>query len=88
MLLILLRIKNKMTRLKGRKITAFIILNIIYSSIYFFTLFWAPEILVTLGKILIVAFFANGITFIGGNTLDKWIKSKWFNKDLFGENND
>lgn len=70
-------------KMKGRKVTCFIWLNIIYIIMFFFTLFFAPDVLHTIGKWLLFVFFANGITFIGGNTLDKWIVSANFQKDLF-----
>lgn len=74
--------------IKGRKVLAFILITLILIAIYFITLFIAPNILNIIGNTIIIMFFANGVTFIGGNTLDKWIKSKYFNSSLFNENNE
>jgi hypothetical protein len=73
--------------LKGRKVSAFIIITIILIAIYFITLFVAPDVLKSIGNTIVVMFFANGITFIGGNTLDKWIKSKYFRSEYFDREN-
>lgn len=77
-----------MRRLRGRKVTAFIILNLLLISIYFATLFIKPEILNIIGITIIITLFANCVTFIGGNTLDKWIASKYFRSELLNKDND
>lgn len=67
-------------RLTGRKVTAFILNNIVYVTMFFTTLFIAPEILTVIGTMLIIAILVNGAIFIGGNTLDKITNFK-FNKE-------
>jgi len=69
-------------KIKGRKVTAFISMETIFCAIYFLTLFFKPDLIKIVGKITIVMMFAMSITFIGGNALDKWTRSKYFNKDL------
>ena len=67
-------------RLTGRKVTAFIFNNIVYTAMFFVTLFIAPEILNIIGTMIIIAILVNGAIFIGGNTLDKITNFK-FNKE-------
>lgn len=67
-------------RLTGRKVTAFIFNNIVYTAMFFITLFRAPEILNIIGTMIIIAILVNGAIFIGGNTLDKITNFK-FNKE-------
>lgn len=64
-------------KMQGRKATSFIITNIELLLIYFFTLFVSPEVLKFIGTPLIIAFITNITIFIGGNTYDKWIRSKY-----------
>ena len=68
-------------RLTGRKVTAFIFNNIVYTSMFFVTLFIAPEILNIIGTMIIIAILVNGAIFIGGNTLDKITNFKFNGKE-------
>jgi len=64
-------------KMQGRKATSFVITNIELLLIYFFTLFISPDVLHFIGIALIVALITNITIFIGGNTYDKWIRSKY-----------
>ena len=67
-------------RLTDRKVTSYILNTIIYTAMFFVTLFIAPEILNIIGTMIIIAILVNGAIFIGGNTLDKITNFK-FNKE-------
>ena len=69
-------------RMQGRKAVVFIMNLIIFVLLYFATLRFAPEILESIGITFLYLIFGNGVIFISFNTLDKFIKSKYFNKDL------
>jgi len=69
-------------KIAGRKVLSFIINIISILLIYFITLFRSPEVLSSIGPVIIGAIITNGVLFIGANSADKFIKSKWFNKEL------
>lgn len=71
--------------MKGRKVLSFIILNIELLAVYFITLFKSPDILKFIGIAVITALITNIAIFIGGNTYDKWIRSRHFKKELYNE---
>jgi len=70
-------------KLSGRKVTAYVVTTLILCVMYFITLFIYPDVIEHVGTILVIMIFATSITFIGGNTLDKWIKSKYFRSEFF-----
>lgn len=76
-------IPSRRKKYLSRKLTAFIINDVILVSCYLITLEVAPTLLV---PAVIIAFMAlivlNGITYIGGKALETWAKSKWFRSEL------
>jgi hypothetical protein len=73
--------RRKHKRISGRKVLSFIINTIEFASIYFVTLFIAPDLIKVIGTIVIVCQIINTAIFIGGNTLDKITNFKYFNKN-------
>jgi hypothetical protein len=70
-------------KISGRKMMTYWVSNAITLTIYFSLLFFKDESLTpTMVISFLMLFFAFNITLVGGNTLDKWIKSKWFNDKL------
>lgn len=69
-------------KLTGRKILGFLILILIFTTMFFFILFKNPELLETLGPNLFMWMFLSFLGLILSNTAIKWIVSKWFRKDL------
>jgi hypothetical protein len=72
-------------KMRGRKATCFWFINFILTVIFFSTLFKRPEILNFFA--IITGYITNAIVFIGGNTYDKWIRSKHFKKGFNDEEN-
>ena len=69
---------RKKSRLRGRKVTSYIVNTLVYTAMFFITLILAPEILKIIGTIIIIAILLNTAIFIGGNTLDKITNFKYF----------
>jgi hypothetical protein len=72
---------RRKARLRGRKVTSYILNTIIYTSMFFVTLWKASDVLSIIGSIIIAAILLNTAIFIGGNTFDKITNLKYFNKD-------
>ncbi len=66
----------------GRKVLEFFIVHFSLLGVYVFTLYNKPDLLLSLGVLILILIFANGTIFISFNSLDKWMKSKWFNPDI------
>ena len=68
----------------GRKFFGCVLAVIIVSLIYFITLWLAPEV-ITSATMITFGIFVMTIAFayIGGNIWNTWIKSRYFNPDLF-----
>jgi len=71
--------------IKERKLTVWIVDTIILIALYVLTLLIYPEALLTVGIILIIMIVLLGITYIGGNALATWAKSKYFHSELVGK---
>lgn len=72
-------------KIKERKLTVWIVDTIILIALYVLTLFKAPDVLLTVGVLMIVLIVLLGITYIGGNALVTWAKSKHFHSELAGK---
>jgi len=69
--------------IKGRKVVAFISCMLIFVGLYILTIKVAPTVLEgTMGIVFLILIFANATVFISFNTLDKWLKAKWFKPEL------
>ena len=68
--------------IRGRKVVCYIISNITFVFLYILTLFVAPNVLAVLGGIIIASIQLITFVFIGGNTFDKYIKSKYYREEL------
>jgi hypothetical protein len=68
-------------RLTGRKVTSYILNTMIYTAMFFITLFKSPEVLNIIGTVIVGAILLNTAIFIGGNTLDKITNFKFNGKE-------
>lgn len=71
-------------KMKGRKATVFWVNLIALLGLYVLTLQTAPEILNSLGSLIIIMIVGNGATFIGGQVADEWQRSKYYRSELEG----
>jgi len=71
-----------MKKMISRKVLAFVTNMLSILTIYFVTLFRSPEILNTVGPVVIGSLITNAVIFVGGNSYDKWVRAKHFNKEL------
>lgn len=70
----------------SRKLVVFVVNDIILVFCYILTLEVFPELLTTAVIITFMSLIVlNGITYIGGDVLDTWAKSKWFRSELVGK---
>jgi len=69
-------------KIKGRKIFGFIFVETIISVFLFFLLFFSPELLPSLGPVVIGAMISGFVIMVGGNEASKYIKSRWFQSAL------
>lgn len=69
-------------KLNSRKIFGFIVTEFILIGIFATILITIPSLLEALGKLLISTILINYIILIGGNSLDKFVISKNFVKEL------
>lgn len=65
-----------------RKLKVFFIINIQLFVIFIILLFVNPEILTSLGGIIIGGIISNGAVYVGGNVTHAWQKSANFRKEL------
>jgi hypothetical protein len=71
-------------KMKGRKVICFWYNNFIIATMFIISLLKSPE---TVDYIAIIGgLILNSIIFIGGNTYDKWIRSKHYKEGLYGKN--
>jgi len=69
---------NKEKRMRGRKVTAFILMILIYTGLFVLMVFLTPASLVTNGPIILILLMVNATVFISFNSLDKWLQTKYF----------
>lgn len=72
-------------KMKGRKALAFGIVDIQLVGLYIMTLLISPQILASVGVIIIIMIVGNAATFIGGVVADKWQKSKYYHVEMEGK---
>jgi len=68
--------------MKGRKALVFWIINVQLLLIFAGLLFFASDILGSLGQIIIIMIVGNGATYVGGQVADAWQKSKYYKSEL------
>lgn len=71
--------------MKGRKATVFIVQTIIFTGLFLFLIFYAPELIKEIGNTLLTYILINGFLFVGGTLTKDFIKSKFFREELFNE---
>jgi hypothetical protein len=69
-------------KMKGRKAVVFWTVLIVLVALYLFTAKYASAALPSVGPVIIIMIVGNGATYIGGNSFDKWQKSKFFRSEL------
>lgn len=75
-------------KVKGRKIFGFVFVEIIISVFLFFLLFFSPELLASLGPVIIGAIISAFVIMVGGNEAAKYVKSRWFKAELQEDENE
>lgn len=74
-------------KIKERKLTVWIVDTIILVGLFILTLFFAPTGLDIVAFLIftVLMIVLLGITYIGGNALATWAKSKYFHSELVGK---
>lgn len=70
--------ERRKSRMTGRKVTAFVLMTIIYTGLFVLMVFLTPASLVSNGPIILVLLMVNATVFISFNSLDKWLQTKFF----------
>ena len=68
--------------MKNRKLIVFIVDTLLLAMFFVLTVFFAPEALIGIGITLAILETLIGVTYIGGNVLATWAKSKYFHSEL------
>ena len=72
-------------RIRHRKLLVFILTEMLLTLFFMAVLFISADSLNGLGITIVVMVVLNGVTYIGGNVLSTWAKSKYFQSDLVGK---
>lgn len=72
--------------MKKRKTTVFWVINFELVLILILLIFFAKDMLASLGVTVIIMLVGNGATYIGGNVFHAWQKSKYYKADMDGQN--
>jgi len=70
--------------MKSRKLTAFLVTEIVLVALYVLTLIVASSQIASVGVTIVIMLVGNAATFTGGQVADAWQKSKYFRAELDG----
>lgn len=73
-----------MWNIKSRKVIAFLVNEILFTTFFILLVLFAREGLNGVGVVIIIMLMLNGVTFIGGVVFEKWTQSKYFGIDDLG----